>query len=283
MTMKQSSETQARDQNGKSLLTKAAGLAGSASGGSKLALLIYHLIDPIIDIRRLLALPKYCSYWMEWLRYSRMPGAETTSLLEAFPCVQDRLAKHQFDRHYFYQDIWAYRRIYESAVTEHVDVGSRVDFVGMLTAITSVTFVDIRPLEANLERLQSRKGSILDLPFEDESVASLSCLHVAEHIGLGRYGDELDPKGTIKAARELTRVLGKGGNLYFSMPIGRTRVCFNGMRVHSPRQVLEYFDGLRLVQFAAIDDQRSFHTVAEPSDYEDSVYACGLFWFRKPE
>ncbi len=76
----------------------------------------------------------------------------------------------------------------------HVDVGSRVDLVGFLTAITEVTFVDIRPLEVDIEGLTPIAGSVLDLPFEDGALESVSCLHVAEHIGLGRYGDPLDPR-----------------------------------------------------------------------------------------
>jgi hypothetical protein len=36
------------------------------------------------------------------------------------------------------------------------------------------------------------------MPFEDNTALSLSCLHVAEHIGLGQYGGPLDPLGTKK-------------------------------------------------------------------------------------
>ena len=64
----------------------------------------------------------------------------------------------------------------------HVDVASRIDYVGMLTAVTHVTFIEIRPLLADLTNFDSRAGSILAMPFEDNSVPSLSCLHVAEHI-----------------------------------------------------------------------------------------------------
>ncbi len=43
------------------------------------------------------------------------------------------------------------------------------------------------------------------------SVESLSCKHVIEHIGLGRYGDVLDPGGDLKAISELKRALAVGG------------------------------------------------------------------------
>lgn len=220
-------------------------------------------------------------YWADWEAYSQMPGAELLSRNDPYPCLADDIPTSPYDAHYFYQDIWAFKRVLASGATTHVDVGSRVDYVGFLSAVTDVTFVDIRPLEVNLERFHCRQGSILAMPFADGSCASLSCLHVAEHIGLGRYGDPLDPLGTIKATRELARVLAPGGNLYFSLPVGRPRLCFNAHRIHSPEQILEYFSGLELVGFAGVDDRFVFREDIEPADLSTATYACGLFHFRK--
>ena len=186
-----------------------------------------------------------------------------------------------FDAHYFYQGVWAFKLIQASGTPDHVDVGSCVRFVGMLTAITRVTFIDIRSLIVNLENFDSKPGSILALPFSDNSVASLSCLHVAEHIGLGRYGDPLDPEGTKKAARELARVLAPTGDLYFSVPVGRPCVCFNAHRIHSPQQILDYFYDLELVRFSGVDDRGNFGQDMAPGDLADAAYACGLFHFTK--
>ena len=158
-----------------------------------------------------------------------------------------------------------------------MDVGSRVDLVGFLTAVTSVVFVDIRPLEVDIEDLEPVAGSVLDMPFEDGSLESVSCLHVAEHIGLGRYGDPLDPLGTRKAAAELARVLAPGGQLLFSLPVGRPRVEFNAHRVHDPREVRSWFDGLELVEFAGVDDAQVFRRHRSLDELAGSTYACGMF------
>jgi SAM-dependent methyltransferase len=93
--------------------------------------------------------------------------------------------------------------------------------------VTRVAFLDVRPLDADIEDLEPIAGSVLELPFADRSLPSVSCLHVAEHIGLGRYGDPLDPAGTRKAIAELQRVTAPGGQLLFSLPVGRQRLCFN--------------------------------------------------------
>lgn len=239
-------------------------------------------IRPIVDwyqVRQ--ALRSYRWYAADWREYARMPRAEPLYFLDSYPCLFDRAANTPFDAHYFYQDIWAFKLIQASGTPDHVDVGSRVRFVGMLTAITRVTFIDIRPLIVNLENFDSKPGSILALPFSDNSVPSLSCLHVAEHIGLGRYGDPLDPQGTKKAARELARVLVPQGNLYFSVPVGKPRVCFNAHRIHSPQQILDYFHDLKLLQFSGIDDSGMFRQDIDPDDLADSNYACGLFHFTK--
>lgn len=165
--------------------------------------------------------------------------------------------------------------------SRHLDVGSQVVFVNLLSAILPVTFVDYRPLKANVAGLTSCSGDILHLPFADESVASLSCLHVAEHIGLGRYGDPLNPDGTRQACAELRRVLAPGGNLYFALPVGRPRTCFNALRIHAPQTIISYFDGLELVEFSGVHDDGHFVKRVSLDTFANSTYACGLFWFRK--
>jgi hypothetical protein len=132
-----------------------------------------------------------------------------------------------------------------------------------------------------VKNLESKKGSILDLPYEDDSLESISCLHVAEHVGLGRYGDPLDPLGTKKAAVELGRCLARGGNLFFSVPVGKPRVCFNAHRIHAPGQILDYFGGLKLVELSGTDDDKQFRENVDVDILANGRYGCGMFWFTK--
>lgn len=238
-------------------------------------------VDPFIDLSRILRAPRSIARFVrQWRAYRRLGGPAPAR--ELYPQLDDALPRSPFDKHYFFQDVWAARKVAELGPERHVDVGSRVDLVGFLTVVTSVVFVDIRPLEANLEGLESVEGSILAMPFEDRSLESVSCLHVAEHIGLGRYGDPLDPDGTRKAAKELQRVVAPGGQLLFSGPVGAPRTCFNAHRIHAPRQVLEMFDELELVEFAGVDDNDRFHPRMQPADLEGAHYACGMFRFTRP-
>jgi SAM-dependent methyltransferase len=245
---------------------------------------VYRQVAPFSDLRTLPAvlseLPWFLRTRGEYVRRSR----ERVPVLDTYPALLDRRQSAGAARgHYFHQDLWAGRKVHASGTTEHVDVGSRVDgFVAHCACFTNVTYVDIRPLEARVPNLRTMVGSVVSLPFADRSVASLSCLHVVEHVGLGRYGDPVDPEGSEKAMRELARVVAPGGNLYFGVPVGRERVCFNAHRVLSPRTVLRAFGALELASFAAVDDGGDLVDPARPEDFEQADYACGLFHFVRP-
>lgn len=234
-------------------------------------------------VRASAAVPGVARYLRDRHAYRAMPGAERLRWRDAFPKVTDRVLSAPYDPHYLHQDTWAAQRVAEARPARHVDVGSRLEVVCFLTAVTPVTFVDIRPLEAEIEGLESIAGSVLDLPYEDRSLPSVSCLHVAEHIGLGRYGDPLDPAGTRAAAAELQRVVAPGGELLFSLPVGRPRVCFNAHRIHDPHDVRAFFGELELVEFAGVDDAGRFRRHRALDELVGQNYACGMYRLRRPE
>jgi SAM-dependent methyltransferase len=221
-------------------------------------------------------------------RYQALGGQ--APLLDLYPCLSDRTATTGFDAQYVYQAAWAAQRIAKASVASHVDIGSDIRFVGMLTAITPVLFVDIRPVRLDLPGFECRPGSLLALPFDDRSIASLSCLHVIEHVGLGRYGDPLDPEGAAKAAREITRVLATDGTTLVSVPVGRPRIQFNGQRVFSIDEVVRLFADLALVELSIVDGAGRLvidvPPASPPLGEADSGndFALGLFRFaRKPD
>lgn len=185
--------------------------------------------------------------------------------------------------HYFHQDLWAARKVFERRPASHLDIGSRLDgFVAHVLSFMPVTVVDIRPLDSTIPGLSFvRSDATMLAQFPDHSVESVSSLHAVEHFGLGRYGDPIDPEACFSAMRALSRVLAPGGRLYFSVPVGRERVQFNAHRVFAPTTVIESFGDLRLLSFAAIDDRWTFHPAADPSDFSAATYSCGLFEFTR--
>ncbi len=222
-------------------------------------------------------------------RLSRSAGADLRLPLawsDRWPCLHDRTATCEFDRHYIYHTAWAARILRQNPPTvPHVDIASSLYFVGILSAFLPVDFYDYRPADLRLEGLSSKKGDLLALPFADASIESLSCLHVVEHIGLGRYGDIMDPDGDLKAMRELRRVLAPGGQLLLVVPVGRPRIQFNAHRIYSYRQIAEQFAELEPRQFALLPDRAvggGLIINASAAQADAQRYGCGCFWFRKP-
>jgi hypothetical protein len=148
----------------------------------------------------------------------------------------------------------------------HLDVGSSVLTMSVLSAYLPTIFLDYRPLNVRLTGLMAVAGDVTCLPFATPSRSSISCLHVIEHIGLGRYGDPINPRGSRKAAEELGRILTPHGRLYLSAPVGRERVCFNAHRVFAPATIPALLPSLRLVELSYVDDAGMFHEGAALND-----------------
>ena len=168
---------------------------------------------------------------------------------------------------------------------KHVDISSIVNFCAIVSAFIPVEFYDFRPASVELDGLYTGAADLTRLHFPSGSIASLSCMHVIEHIGLGRYGDPLDPDGDLKAIGELVRVLAPGGDLLVATPVGRPRVAFNAHRVYDHEAFARYFAPLELVEFALIEERGEGGLIAAPPPerVRAESYGCGCFWFRKPE
>lgn len=189
-------------------------------------------------------------FWRSYKEYKRLiPPHIHPALDRLYPCIGDDTGETPIEPIYFYQDAWVFEQIVHRMPSVHIDVGSHHKFVALLSKVVPCTMVDIRPLSLPLESVHFRKGSILDLPFEDNSVSSLSSLCVVEHIGLGRYGDTLDPQGTEKAIAELKRVLAPGGDFYISVPIDDENCTyFNAHRSFREEYLFEQFDKLKVIE-----------------------------------
>jgi len=155
----------------------------------------------------------------------------------------------------------------------------------MLSAYVPVDLCVFSPLRLELPNMRLIAGDLTALPFPSNSVRSLSCMHVVEHIGLGRYGDALDAAGDRKAMKELQRVLAPGGNLLFVVPIGKPRVVFNAHRVYAAEQIIEAFRVLELKEFSLIPESAADGSIVKSPDAKllaKQSYGCGCFWFQKP-
>lgn len=250
--------------------------------------MLFYFGRSVISRRRLRALRDRPGEWLRFWRsyhtyvsilfaHGEVPANINDELLKTlYPCVQDAISKTPIEPIYFYQDAWAFEKIVNNRPNWHVDVGSHHKFVALLSKVLAVTMVDIRPLALPLATLDFRHGSILELPYQDASVPSLSSLCVVEHIGLGRYGDPLDPLGTEKAIAELKRVIAPGGDLYVSIPLNdENRTYFNAHRAFTERYLLSLFSPFDLVETRYIYGN-------DFGEHARRGFGTGCFWLRRP-
>jgi hypothetical protein len=165
---------------------------------------------------------------------------------DRYPCLDDNTPNTVFDRHYVYHTSWAARILAKTRPEYHVDISSDLRFVTLVSAFVPIRFYDYRPAELVLDNLTLEHTDITQLSFEDDSIGSLSCMHV--------------------------------------VPIGQPKIMFNAHRIYSYDQVLEYFKELKLVEFALVPDQPNDGGLiknASKAVADAQEYGCGCFWFQK--
>ena len=166
------------------------------------------------------------------------------------PCIQEKDQESGvLAEHYFYQDLYVARKVFQNNPVRHVDIGSRIDgFVAHVASFREIEVLDVRDFHLNIPNIRFTRA---DLAAKDFSLVdycdSLSCLHALEHFGLGRYGDPVNYDGHLVGWEHMFRMLKKGGKFYFSVPIGDQRIEFNAHRVFS----LAYLLGLMEKRYAS--------------------------------
>ena len=204
---------------------------------------------------------------------------------DRYPCLSDNTSLTSFDRHYVIHPAWAARVLHKTNPAIHYDISSTLHFGSIISAFIKIQFFDYRPAPLNISNFESNHADLLNLPFENNSISSLSCMHTIEHIGLGRYGDPLDYDGDLKSIEELKRVLAINGDLLVVVPIAsESKIYFNAHRVYNAKQFISYFNELELVDFTLIPGSgNDGDLVQSPSDelLSRQNYACGCFWFKK--
>jgi len=186
----------------------------------------------------------------------------------------------QADKHYVFHSAWAARILAKLCPEKHVDFSSLLYFNTLVSAFIPIDSYNYYDCPIELDNLKMSFADLTKLPFDDNSISSMSCMHVVEHIGLGRYFEPLEPQADLKAIEELKRVLSV--DLLFVVPIGvPPRVIFNIHRIYSYDQIMSYFSDLKLIEFALIPDMGSLIKNATKEMADKQGYGCGCFWFRK--
>ena len=257
---------------------------------------LYYYFNMIgIDFRKTYYLFKFTPFLViDYIRLRKQKNvnSETGSFSfgKFYPVFTDKnAASGQAKGHYFHQDLLIARRIYNNKPGKHVDIGSRVDgFVAHVAVFREIEIVDIRKLNSNVDNISYMQSDLmlaLDKKYYNYC-DSLSCLHVLEHFGLGRYGDDIDYYGYLKGFANLSHMLQKGGKLYISVPIGPQRIEFNAHRVFSVKYLVNLIQNeYRIDRFSYVDDRGDlFDNVSLDKNVHNNfgcIYGCGIFELTK--
>lgn len=213
---------------------------------------VYFLTSPIkqfFRFRLVSFIKGYYQFYKSYREFRQQGENKNFTHSDLFPCLSDNTATTPLEPTYFFQDSWAAKHIFSLNPSHHYDVGSSAKTMGIISQFTPTTMVDIRPIELELPNLFFEQGSILDLPFKDNSIESLSSLCVIEHIGLARYGDPVDALGSEKAIFEIQRVLKPGGVALISVPVDQgNKIYFNAHRAFTRDYVLSLFDEMEVLE-----------------------------------
>lgn len=167
-----------------------------------------------------------------------------------------------------------------------VDLGSAESILPLQIASSTraeVTAVDLRDFPFQHTQLHFRRADLRELPFKEGSFEAAVCLSTIEHVGLGHYGDPIDPDGDAKALRETHRVLTPSGKLIGTFPLGSGAIT-EVHRLYQPDHILgllgRYFTHLE-VRYAKRDASRGqwlYSDAAPPMDPNSSDVQAVLLY-----
>ncbi|OGF24904.1 hypothetical protein A2331_06070 [Candidatus Falkowbacteria bacterium RIFOXYB2_FULL_34_18] len=103
-----------------------------------------------------------------------------------------------------------------------LDVGSAYSdlLFDLLPQKIEISAIDLNNFSKN-KNIQFVIGDIRKTDFRDNYFDCITCVSTLEHIGvIGRYGSDEDPRGDIRAVKEMHRILKRGGALLVTVPYG---------------------------------------------------------------
>jgi hypothetical protein len=122
-------------------------------------------------------------YFSQLIKFKRKSSKRfSIKLRDLHPCLSDRLVTTPFDQHYTYHPAWAARILAKTRPEIHYDISSILSFSSICSAFVPIKFYDYRPAKLQLDNFDSEFADLKMLPFQTDSVESISCMHTIEHI-----------------------------------------------------------------------------------------------------
>lgn len=236
-----------------------------------------------IDFKKILSLFLIPQYLKDYLQFKKKGG----KVRNIYVCLDDfNNESSEFKNQFFHSDLIVSQKIFEHNPKNHLDIGSRIDgLVSNIASFRSLDFADIRNV-----RIHPHKNiNIKQIDMADENLritnkySSISSVGVLGHIGLGRYGDKIDPDGHLKSFKNISILADESAIIYLMVPVGKEGVEFNSHRVFKASYIVKIFEKLNfdLIEFNHVDDNGELRLRSNIKETENLNFGGGIFIFKK--
>ena len=135
----------------------------------------------------------------------------------------------EFFSHYEAFSFWLASRLNSRGRRRKIlDIGSTKCTNAILSVSHDVTAIVLKDCHDRLSNVKYVIHDVSDrLPFPDKSFDTFTSTASLHLVGLGRYGDRLDPNSLIHLIAELDRVMKDDSELIFSFCLGKDMLHFN--------------------------------------------------------
>ena len=246
---------------------------------------INHFLNLIgINLKKIFYLKNSIKYFNQYLLFKKLGG----KVKSFYPMLDD------FDddagnikNHLFHSDLLTSQRVYEKRPEKHLDIGSRIDgVVAQIASYRHLDVLDIRDIKIephkNIDFVKKNLLHTMKLNEEEkyDSISSIGCL---AHIGLGRYGDPIDPDGYKKGIKAINELAKENCIVYILAPIGKEGVEFNAHKIFDAVKLIKEFEinSFNLKEFHLINDEGKLILNSKIEDSIDLNFGGGYFVFQK--
>jgi len=236
-----------------------------------------------IDLQKIFNLLSLGRYIKDYFLFKKKGG----KIKNTYICLENfQNESLEFKNQFFHSDLLIAQKIFEKNPTNHLDIGSRIDgLVSHLASFRTLDFADIRNI--NLTPHKNIDFKRIDIGDENLVISkkyfSISSVGVLGHVGLGRYGDKIDPNGHLKAFKNISNLIERSGLLYLMVPVGLEGVEFNSHRVFNASNLVKTFEHLNffLTEFNYIDDKGDLYIKSKVNNTKNLNFGGGIFIFKK--
>jgi SAM-dependent methyltransferase len=145
--------------------------------------------------------------------------------------------------HYSVFAFWMTRKIHNIKQLRILDVGN-TKYSNFFNSLDND--VTALVLKKPNDELSSVKWVICDvsdpLPFDDSSFDVFSAPSSLHLIGMGRYGDRINPLALLSLVSEINRVVKRNGKLYLMLPLGHDECIYGFHFIYSFESIKKIFN-----------------------------------------